>query len=349
MDRFGTYGYDPAGDEGTRRDHRTPHGRRAPLDLIPHEDWVETTGPTAAGMTVQRFFACNTVVTLQAFAPHARCCAAFDAARAACRRYERLFSRTLPHSDIARLNAAGRQPVAIAPETADLLDAALRYCADSAGRFDITMGAVTRLWGFHRGIVPDRENVEAALAHVGRAGLHVWRERESGQAFAQLDDPRAAVDVGGVAKGWIADALDDVLAHSGVTAFVVNLGGNVLVRGRKPGDAPWRIGLQDPREKGGVVGTIDLTDASAVTSGVYERCFTRNDVRFHHILDPATGYPARTDAAGVTVIARRSLDAEGYSTTLLALGIEQGRAFARAHEQIEAAYFVDEQGQVVEA
>ncbi len=137
-------------------------------------------------------------------------------------------------------------------------------------------------------------------------------------------------------------------AH-GLSSFIVNLGGNVMAHGSKPDGSPWRIGLQDPRRKDGIVGAVAVRDASAVTSGVYERCFERDGRVYHHILDPATGFPVRTDTAGATVVARRSIDAEGYSTTLVALGIERGVAFARSHPAILGAYFVDESGAVTEA
>ena len=106
------------------------------------------------------------------------------------------------------------------------------------------------------------------------------------------------------------------------------------------------MGLQDPRDKGSIVGAVTVRDASAVTSGVYERCFERDGAFYHHILDPKTGFPVETDAAGATVVARRSIDAEGYSTTLLALGIERGIAFARERDAILGAYFVDRDGKV---
>ncbi|WP_246599508.1 FAD:protein FMN transferase [Gordonibacter massiliensis (ex Traore et al. 2017)] len=319
-------------------------------DPIPLEDAVQTLGPDERGMMTELFYAFNTVITLQAFGDPARCRAAFGDARAACRTFERRLSRTLPHSDIARLNAAEGRPVRIAPDTAALLRAAQGYCADSEGRFDITMGAVVRLWNFHNGVVPARERIDAALEHVDWRTLKVWEESGGpdggGQAFAQLDDPLAAVDVGGIAKGWIADALADALTARGIDAFIVNLGGNVVAHGEKPGGVAWRIGLQDPRDKEGVVGAVAVRDASAVTSGVYERCFERDGTLYHHILAPETGCPIETDAAGATVLARRSLDAEGYSTTLLALGIERGCAFAREHPAILAAYFVDADGNV---
>lgn len=316
-------------------------------DPVPLEDLHETHGPNDAGMMTHQFYAFNTIVTLQAYAEVDRCLPAFDVARAASRTFERQFSRTLPHSDIARLNAAQGGRVCIADDTAELLRAALGYCADSEGLFDVTVGSVVRLWNFHEGIVPDRKAVEQALAHVDWHALHVGSDERGG--WAQLDDPHAAVDVGGIAKGWIADRLSDLLVEHGLNSFIVNLGGNVMAHGEKPDGSPWRVGLQDPRDKRAVVGAVAVRDASAVTSGVYERCFERDGEFYHHILDPKTGFPVETDAAGATVIARRSIDAEGYSTTLLALGIERGIAFARSHPTILGAHFVDAAGNVVSA
>ena len=131
-------------------DTASPHND-APCDAIPLEDVHDTHGPDAAGQMTHRFYAFNTIVTLQAYAPPERCRRAFERARAACRTFERKLSRTLPHSDIARLNAAQGRPVTVGADTAQLLRAALDYCADSEGRFDITMGAAVRLWDFHRG------------------------------------------------------------------------------------------------------------------------------------------------------------------------------------------------------
>ncbi|WP_232050867.1 FAD:protein FMN transferase [Arabiibacter massiliensis] len=321
-------------------------------DPVPLEDVSETRGPDDAGMMTHLFYAFNTVITLQAFGEPERCAAAFDAARTACRSFERSLSRTLPHSDIARLNAAEGQPVTIGADTAELLLEALRYCADSEGRFDITMGSVVRLWNFHEGVIPDRARIDEALRHVDWRKVEVWQETGAPAGprwLARIADAQAAVDAGGIAKGWIADRLTALMRAKGLESFIVNLGGNVMASGSKPDGSPWRIGLQDPREKGGIVGAVAVRDASAVTSGVYERCFERDGVLYQHILDPATGFPVVTDAAGATAVARRSIDAEGYSTTLVALGIERGIAFARAHPAILKAYFVDADGNVHEA
>ena len=316
-------------------------------DPIPRENFVETEGPDGSGLVTQRFLAFNTVVTLLAFGDERACLTAFDRARADARRFERLFSRTLPHSDIARLNAAGGAPVEIEGDTADLLRRALAFCADSEGAFDITMGAAVRLWDLRRAIIPPKAALREAITHVDWRGVRVWVKDDC--AFAQLNDAHAALDLGGIAKGWIADALADTLAEGGLASFLINLGGNVVARGEKPGGVPWNVGIRDPRRADGIVGSTPLRDASAVTSGIYERCCEVDGTLYHHILSPKTGMPAQTDVAGVTVIADRSIDAEGYSTTLLALGTSRGIAFAREHPVIRKAIFATRDGDVIES
>lgn len=348
------------------------------IDSIPLENEFTFQEPDAAGQCSAMFYAFNTVVTLQAFADEGRCRHGFRQAFDACRKFERLFSRTLPHSDIARLNDARGSWVDVSRETFDLLAASKRYCEESGGIFDITMGSAVRLWDFHRGIIPDAAEIEEALRHVdwrsivleqrpsqkdtaenlqnghaetqGRRAEPQADESEKNVRYrARLDDPHASVDVGGTAKGYIADAVGAVLLGAGIERFIVNLGGNVLAHGLKPDGKPWRIGLQDPRasrESGKIVGAVPLTNASAVTSGTYERCFTHDERTYHHILDPKTGFPAETDLAGATVVARTSLDAEGYSTTLLALGKDAAAEFVRTHESILAAYLIDAEGRM---
>ena len=130
----------------------------------------------------------------------------------------------------------------------------------------------------------------------------------------------------------------------------MNLGGNVAVSGTKPTGDPWRVGIRDPRDPSQLIGAVPLVAGSAVTSGVYERCFTAPDGTFyHHILDPRTGRPVETDVAGVTVICEASTDAEGFSTTLLALGLERGLALARRHPEILQAFFIAPDGAITPA
>lgn len=289
----------------------------------------------------------------------------FEEARSRCRFFERAFSRTLPHSDIARINAAAGSGVEISRETFDLLKASLHYCEQSERRFDITMGSVTKLWDFHRETMPSESEAKSAVSHVDWRKIDLWREPKTNEAagrnrgmgetlqmrhFAKLQDPRATLDVGGTAKGYIADSLASNFLAKGLESFVINLGGNVIAHGLKPNGEPWKIGLQDPRmrhEDGShIVGALPVVNASVVTSGIYERRFKKNGVTYHHILDTKTGFPVETDVAGVSVVAKRAMDAEGYSTTLLALGLEAGKAFVETKREIIAAYFTDKNGRV---
>ena len=318
------------------------------LDPIPDEQFLEAHDAAEGKPAGVRFLAFNTVIDIEAYGETAACQAAFEEARALCRRYERLFSRTLPHSDIARINSAHGQPVAIDPLTYDLLERALSYCAESEGAFDITVGPAVRLWNFHEGTVPDDGALAEAVRHVDWRALKLWEE--GGACFAQLADPDAAVDAGGIAKGWIADALVAAMEAHGLSGTIVNLGGNVAVSGTKPTGDPWRVGIRDPRDPSQLIGAVPLVAGSAVTSGVYERCFTAPDGTFyHHILDPRTGRPVETDVAGVTVICEKSIDAEGFSTTLLALGLERGLALARRHPEILQAFFIAPDGTITNA
>ncbi len=263
--------------------------------------------------------------------------------------------------------------MAIDPLTYDLLERALSYCAESEGAFDITVGPAVRLWNFHEGTVPDDGALAEAVRHVDWHALKLWKAATAPAAesdadaateavpgfeaapepkacFAQLADPDAAVDAGGIAKGWIADALVAAMEAHGLSGTIVNLGGNVAVSGTKPTGDPWRVGIRDPRDPSQLIGAVPLVVGSAVTSGVYERCFTAPDGTFyHHILDPRTGRPVETDVAGVTVICEKSIDAEGFSTTLLALGLERGLALARRHPEILQAFFIAPDGTITNA
>ncbi len=302
---------------------------------------------TASGIHKAVFFAFNTVVSLQATAEETCCRKAFEDVRERCRRYERLFSRTLPHSDISLLNRARGRKVTVSCETYELIRASLLYCAASEGLFDITIDAVGRLWDFHDGIVPDQKAINEAIGHIDWQTVHL--ETDGGTHRAWLADPKASIDLGGVAKGYIADSLSELLSREGIESFIINAGGNVIAKGAKPiasGERPWRIGIQDPKNPRATLESIALRNASAVTSGIYERCFTKDGAFYHHVLDPKSGYPVETDIVGVTVVARKSLDAEGFSTTLLALGSEKGKAFAQKRPEIFAAFFVDRNNHV---
>lgn len=305
------------------------------------------------------FFIFNTEVHFHAYASDGQSvedpavAERLDTALAACRDrclyFEHRLSRTRPESDIGRAHACAPAEVRIAPETADLIRRSLDYCKRSRGTFDVTMGTVTRLWDFHEGVVPSPSALSRALPHLGCAHIHL-----GGTAAApmlSIDDPETVLDLGGVAKGYIADDLAGILSGHGIERFVINLGGNVLVRGGRPrNDAArppvragtsWKIGIVNPRDPEHCRAIVDVSDGSIVTSGLHERRFTRGGRTYHHILSPRDGMPARTDVASATIIAPASIDCDGYSTAALMLGMDEGLTFIEAIDGVEGVFISD--------
>lgn len=196
---------------------------------------------------------------------------------------------------------------------------------------------------------------DALNAGTSRAPSSNVPSSKSSQPALAITDPHTILDLGGVAKGYIADDLADLFIAHGVGRFVINLGGNVVVRGGRPADAsarppvaagsPWRIGIINPLDPAHHRAIVDMVDGSVVTSGIHERRFTKGGVTYHHILDPATGMPAKTDLTSATIIAPRSMDCDGYSTTALMLGARDAIDFVESLPGIEAV-LIDEVDEV---
>jgi len=295
----------------------------------------------ASDLKSKDVFAFNTINTISADTDDE---SVLDAAADLCARYELLFSRTRPDSELARVNTAAGAPVKVDRELSAFIATALDYCAAVDGLYDITMGSVTRLWDFHEGIIPCAEAIDAGRAHVDYRKVHVDGDTVT------LEDPAATIDLGGIAKGYIADRLIDLMRTRGVESGMVNLGGNVAVLGCKPDGSPWTIGLRmpAPTQDAALVtsfATVKVCDASVVTSGIYERAFARDDMLYHHILDPRTGYPAKTDLLGATVVSDESLDGDGFTTALIIMGLDRALAFVESNPRIEAV-FVNLAGEV---
>lgn len=246
--------------------------------------------------------------------------------------FEMSLSRTRPESEVSRLNDARGEWVDVSEKTFDLIDKSRAYCEASGGVFDVTMGSVTPLWDFHNGVVPDRAELDEALRHVDWHMVEVDRDRRR----VRLADPVARLDLGGIAKGFIADELAAYLVGRGCDCAFVNLGGNVLTVGARPNGAPWRIGVRDPKDPESMRAVVTVTGQSVVTSGLYERNFTKDGVFYHHILSTSDGMPVKTDVGGATIVSTLSLDGDGFSTTLFALGMDGAIDFVEKTEGIEA-------------
>lgn len=252
-----------------------------------------------------------------------------DAAFAELNRLEALLTTWRPTSEISAVNReAGKQPVRVSPDVMAVLQKAQEFSARSDGLFDITFASLG-LWHFDEDLqakVPAPEEVRARLANVG--WRHVVLDPSAGTAF--IDRAGTRIDLGGIGKGFAVDKAVAVLRARGLRNFVVKAGGDLYCAGRH-GDRPWKIGVRDPRDdEGGFFAVMPVEDAAFSTSGDYERFFVAGGRRYHHIIDPRTGYPA-TASRSATVLAVSATEAEGLTKPIFILGPDAGAAFALAH------------------
>lgn len=266
--------------------------------------------------------------------------AILDHAMDICKDYEARFSRTMETSEIYKLNhrAPGETVFPLSEETADLLSEALRYCELSDGAFDITIEPLSSLWDFsgEKNQIPDPEKISRAIQKVDYKNL-----RLEGNTLTFLS-PDTALDLGSIAKGFIADKIKDYLIKAGVKSAIINLGGNVLCVGRRPDGSPFQIGLQKPfAERAEVAEILTVTDLSVVTSGVYERNFIIDGKNYHHLLNPQTGYPYENGLVSVTILSSSSSQGDGLSTVCFSLGLERGMELINSMEGVYAC-FIDE-------
>ena len=257
---------------------------------------------------------------------------------AKCEYYENLFSRTVKDSDIYRINHAGGEPVEVQSETITLLETALSYCKLSKGAFDITLAPVSDLWDFQNnpGRFPDSKMLQDALQSVGYESILI------NGTTVQLTNPNTQIDLGGVAKGYIADQIKSYLIEHEIKHALIDLGGNILTLGGKPDDSEFNIAIQKPFDAQGTpITTIKTKNESVVTSGIYQRYIEIDGNIYHHILDPKTGYPYENNLYSVTIIADSSTTADALSTTCFAMGLEEGLELINTLEHIEAVFITD--------
>jgi len=229
-------------------------------------------------------------------------------------------------SDVCRINdQAGRQAVRVDDDILTMLALAQKYHQLSEGAFDVTVGPLMELWGFggNNPRVPEPGRVQAALALVGSDKL-VLNEQDR---TAFLRQPGMKLDLGAIAKGYATEKALRILKDNGIESALIDAGGNIRTLGRNPDDAPWKIGIKDPRAADAIVAVLQLEDAAAVTSGDYYRYFEDSGKRYHHILDPRSGYPA-TAHMTATVVAKDAGLADILSTAFFVLPTEKALAMA---------------------
>ena len=238
---------------------------------------------------------------------------------------ERVFSRFIEESEVSEINRRAGEWVEVSPLTLELVELGIEMGRITEGAFDITIGAVLDLWGFgsdfHR--VPTEEELADALATVDYTRVEVDGERGA------VRIPQGTVlDLGGIAKGFIIHQATAILREAQVDRSMVNAGGDISVVGRRPDGRPWRVGVQDPEDPRSIRYVLPLDDQSVVTSGDYQRYFVVDGVRYHHIIDPFTGYPAR-GLRSVTIVGDNPAVCDAISTAVFVLGWE-GRALVES-------------------
>ena len=252
-----------------------------------------------------------------------------------CKDFENLVSRIIPTSDISRINMSAGSSVEVSDTTIELLEKGIEFGELTDGAFDITIAPLVELWDIKNnpGNVPSETDITEALSHVNYKNIVI-----EGNTVT-LTDPLAAIDLGGIAKGYMADQLKEYLLSEGVTSAIINLGGNVLTIGSKPDGNAFHIGIQKPFDKqNATITSVQVKDYSVVTSGSYERYFKVNDTIYHHILNTDTGYPCDNELLSVTILSEKSIDGDALSTSCFALGLEKGQKLIKSLENIDAIF-----------
>ena len=265
---------------------------------------------------------------------------AFESVQDEVRRLEKVLSDYDTESNVGRLNS--RETVQLAPETRLLLQRAQEVCRETAGAFDVSMGPVKQLWGFGDAAtakIPPADDIRDLLQHVG---CEVYSIDETGRLH--WNDPQAQLDLGGIAQGLVAQRTAQVLEAHGFSSFLINVSGDIVVRGQRPDGRAWRIGVQHPRQADSLVARLSLSMPALTTSGDYEQVFFENGMRLHHIFDPATGWPAN-GSASVSVFSNDPIDADCYATAVFVLGPKKGLQFLESKADLEGLItFEDEAG-----
>lgn len=261
--------------------------------------------------------------------------------------YEDLFSNTVEGSDVWNINEYAGEYVTVSDETVELIEIGMKYGDLSNGVFDITLGKLSELWNISdiaanlvtenneadESVLPSPEEIGILLPHINYKNIQIDKNRVC------LTDPDAMLDLGGIAKGYIADRMKEYLNEAGITSGTIDLGGNILTIGEKSDGTAYTIGIQKPFEDSGeVIATVKVKDKTVVSSGVYQRYYRVDGKLYHHILDLSTGYPYDNDLYEVTIICDSSTDGDALSTICFCLGLEDGMALVESIPDTEAIF-----------
>ncbi len=255
---------------------------------------------------------------------------------------ENLVSINKENTELVNLNKnSGVKPVKLSETTYDIIDKGIYYSQMSQGGYDVTIGPLVKLWsiGLPEEKVPTNEEIEETIKNIDYS--KVIMNDKTKEVF--LKEENMMIDLGSIAKGYVADEVVNILKEENIKEAIIDLGGNIYALGLKNGDTKWKIGIQNPFDnRGEVVGVVEVSDKSVVTSGIYERFIEKDGVRYHHILNPKTGYPYETNIAGVSIISDKSVDADALSTLVFTKGVEEGIKFVESLKNVDAIFVTND-------
>lgn len=294
------------------------------------------TGSAKTEPVTKNGFMLDTNIEITAYGDKAIADKAVNDAFTCIRDIDNKMSPELPSSYVVKINeAAGKNYVKVDEDTFYVIKEGIKYGDMTNGMFDISIGPLVKLWGIgtEHARVPSKEEIENALKLIDYKKIEVNDTKKE----VKLSSEGMMMDLGGIAKGYAADAVKDVLKSDGISSAIINLGGNVYAMGSKPDGSEWRIGIQDPfSSRGNYVAIVKVKDKSVVTSGNYERYFEVNGKRYHHIFDLTTGYPSDNGIVSATIVSDRSIDGDALSTSVFVLGIDKGLKLVESLDGIEA-------------
>ena len=260
---------------------------------------------------------------------------------AAIKRIEQLdnkFSKFKDSSEVSLINKnSGKGKQRVSEDTYNLVKEAVRYSNISKGLYNPMLGSVVDLWsiGTDKEGVPEADNIENSRKLINCEDICFHEDTLS----IELKKSGEKIDLGGIAKGYVADEIRKFLEENKVTNALIDLGGNIIAMGEKQMASPWVIGIQNPKgERGRYIGSLSIKDKSIVTSGTYERCYEDKGQIYHHIIDPRTGKPSNSDLVSVTIISNDSIEGDGLTTGLLIMGLEEGKKLVKQRKNIEAIF-----------
>lgn len=275
------------------------------------------------------FFAMDTFMRITAYGENSE--SAVKEAEMYINKLENKISRTRENSEIYKLNK--NKKAVVSDETAEVLNLAVRFSEKTQGKFDITISGISDLWqiGTENQRIPEQGEIEEAIKTVDYRNI-IFNDNNEVELLNG-----STIDLGGIGKGYAADKVTQILKNNGINKAIIALAGNVYVLGGKDNENGWRVGIANPENPAESIAVIEAREKTIVTTGDYERYFEEGGIRYHHVFDVKTGYPADSDLTSVTVISENSVEADAYSTALYIMGVQKGIDFCEKNS-IDAVF-----------